>query len=667
MGACDDSQLPVYRVVATGIEEPRARRLAEALRIPVKQLSWRDGEASFLDRERYLAVPTVPIDDPEIVARLTGATTNHHPDSSIEVTGIDYATLERHVPLDAEEALQSAAAALETAGLTPEAARPHVGHTVFTTVAIDDEGEEKIRETLLDTHVSYRFTVDGYPLVGPGAQIQMSFDAEKNVTRLLHATRTLEPGPSVAIIDDDTIRARLACSLPDDTEIRVRLVYFAPSLRNALHVSKRWRPSEIVPCYAVTVTRRVIHPDRGTVQPLTTRTRLIPATDDTRFVPSVTIEAIAREASRVEARAVAAGGTPPYSFLWGGSNPATSSERGDAVSYQPLRRDLREIIPADSLRRTEHVSVTVVDANGVSAQAATSLAVTAHPAPDTHRSVTYGCESPDDPGAWTGDRIAWQAAMSAFGGGTERFCWMADSSWPGDYIEPPDPGTLDSYPWINGDADYRNWGINTANIVYYIGDSNPEVFAEMYPGAAPADYNTAAGASVWAPTHTTTVQIGSHGYDVPYAGAWGAPHPNDQLQWLAMYACNLLEADASAPSPWQRWGPAFNGLHSLLAFHTEAADSNSFCFDFPLNFLGFFILPPQTIVQAWLNAANAANIGTPAAMGPIFNIDLFGLTLGISDYGDHYWGKGAVGPTIPQDLINGWWYIKGTNALQTFP
>ena len=182
----------------------------------------------------------------------------------------------------------------------------------------------------------------------------------------------------------------------------------------------------------------VTHPDRGE-HPLTSRVRLIPATDDPRFVPSVTVAARAIEGSRVTARATVSGGTPPYSFLWGGSNPNTSIERGAAVSYEPLTRDLREILPAQSLRRTEHVSVTVVDANGVSQQADTSLLVTARPAPDTHNSVTYGCESPNDPGAWTGDRVAWQNAMSTFGGGSERFCWLADSSWPGDYIEPNRP------------------------------------------------------------------------------------------------------------------------------------------------------------------------------------------------------------------------------------
>jgi len=101
---------------------------------------------------------------------------------------------------------------------------------------------------------------------------------------------------------------------------------------------------------------------------------------------------------------------------------------------------------------------------------------------------------------------------------------------------------------------------------------------------------------------------------------------------------------------------------------TEALDSNSFVSDFVLGFLGFPLLfEPQTMVQSWLNAANATDIGTPAAMGPITNVDVLGITVGVWDYGDHYWGRGTVGPTIPRSMIDGWWYIKGTDAVQTFP
>jgi Family of unknown function (DUF6345) len=672
MGARGASRLPVYRVVKTGLETAEAERLAQAFKVPGEHLAERDGEVSFLDPAKYLAVPMVEIDDPEIVERCHATTTTHHPEIPIAVHGIDYEALDRHVPFAPHEALRTTAAALEAAGLIPDSARPIVGHSVFTTVAVDDDGnEQEQRRTLLDTHVNHRFTVDGYPLVGPGAQIQVSYGAEGNVTRLLHATRTLEPGPAVAIIDAETVTARLACALVDEAEIDLQLVYLAPSLHRAVNVAPDWCPSELIPWYAVKVTRQVIHPARGEAQPFASRIRLIPATDDHRYVPSVTIAATARDGSRVEGRAMASGGTPPYTFLWGGSNPAASVHHGDRVSYEPQTRDLRHVIPSQSFARTEHVTVTVVDANGVTAEAMTSLPVVARPAPDTHNSVTYGCESPNDLGAWTGDRIHWQQAMSAFGGGTERFCWLNDSSWPGDYIEPPKPGGTEAHPWINGDADYRNWGINTANIVFYIGDSNPEVFAEMYPGATPSDYNTAAGAWLWAPTNTNTVGIGSQSYAVPYVGNWGAPHPNDQLQWLAMYACNFLESDESAPAPWNRWGPAFNGLHSLLAFETEAGDDNDFCSNFPLYFLGFdfagiVLIPPVTVVQAWMSAANAASIGSPAAMGPIRNITRRGVHFAVSD-GDYYWGRGPVGPTIPRSEINGWWYIQGTGAVQTIP
>jgi hypothetical protein len=231
------------------------------------------------------------------------------------------------------------------------------------------------------------------------------------------------------------------------------------------------------------------------------------------------------------------------------------------------------VLPSQSFARTEHVTVTVVDANGIAAEAATSLPVIAQPAPDTHNSVTYGCKSPDDPGAWTGDRVHWRAAMSVFGGGSERFCWLNDSSWPGDFIEPPVPGGTEPHPWINGDADYQNWGINTANIVFYIGDSNPWGLADMYPGASPSDYNTGSGGGLSVPGTGTTVSIGSQSYTVNYTGHWGSPHPGDRLQWLAMYACNLLERSSSAGDPWNRWGPAFNGLHSLMSFQTEAGDN----------------------------------------------------------------------------------------------
>jgi hypothetical protein len=674
---CSHARLSVYEVTGTGIDEGQARRLAEALGISAEKLVLRDGEASFVDPANYLAVPSVNVTDPEIVAARRDATENHYPEIPIEVRGIDHAALGRLSPPDPEDALQRTANALDSAGLAPEHATPVVGHTVFKTVSAGEHPAD--RTANLDTHVTYRFTLDGYLLVGPGAQVQMSYGPDGNVTRLLHAVRSLKKGPSVQIITADEMRDRFARYLPDDAEISLRLVYWAPPLRGGLCASPRWHPSTIIPWYAVTITRRVTDPRTRTQQTITSRVHLVPATDDPRFVPSLAVAAAAPDGTRVEAHARATGGTPPYTYLWAGSNPEASASNGDSVRYIPQVRDYRGVLAAQTMERTENLSVTVIDANGVRVQAGDSVHVAAQPAPQSHNSITYGCESPNDPGpsptdgSYAPERIAWQQAMGApgQGGGSQRFCWLADDSWPGDYIEPIPPGSLEPSPWINGDADYSNWGINTTNMMLYNGDGWPWGFAEMYPGATLADYNNSGGATLSAPS-AGDVQIGSQSYTVNYNGAWGAPHQGDSLQWLAMYACEILDDDGSNPPPWQRWGPAFNGLHSMLGFYSDASDAGvGFMTDFPylilgLN-LGFIAIPPQTIVQGWLNSAMANNMGTPAAMGPVFNLEYEGQTVSICDYFDYYWAKGPVGPTIPQSLINGWWYIQGTNTVQEFP
>jgi hypothetical protein len=660
MGWCKADRLPVYRVVRTGLERAEVDRLAEAFKLGHEQVAHRNGAASFLDEHNYLKVPMVKLEHPETLERFRASTTNHQEDRPIEVHAIDLEALDRIAPPTPAVATTRTASALADAKLVPDSARAVVDHRTFTVVLLDDDGNEREqRQTRLDTRVSHRFTLDGYRLIGPGAQVQVSYGAGGEVTRLLYATRAVEPGPSVAIIDAEAIAARLRCGLPHEAEIDLELVYLAPSLHRTVNAAADWNPSELLPWYAVKVTRQIADPGTGEPRPQISRIRYLLATDDRRFVPSVTIAAATtRNRTRVEASAEVTGGTAPYTFIWGGSNPEATSHLGDRASYEPQIRDLRRVLPSQSFARTEQVTVTVVDANGIAAEAATSLPVIAQPAPDTHKSVTYGCKSPDDPGAWTGDRVHWRAAMSVFGGGSERFCWLNDSSWPGDFIEPPVPGGTEPHPWINGDADYQNWGINTANIVFYIGDSNPWGLADMYPGASPSDYNTGSGGGLSVPGTGTTVSIGSQGYAVNYTGNWGAPHPGDRLQWLAMYACNLLERSSSAGDPWNRWGPAFNGLHSLMAFQTEAGDNNDFCSDFPFNFLGFAFWRPTTVVQAWISAADAHGIGTPAAMGPMTRTTVEGATHWVSDFGDYYWGRGPVGPTIPRSQINGWWYVQ---------
>jgi len=85
--------------------------------------------------------------------------------------------------------------------------------------------------------------------------------------------------------------------------------------------------------------------------------------------------------------------------------------------------------------------------------------------------------------------VGWQNGMSTWGagGGTQSFAWLCDDAWPGDFIEPNPAGTLVATPWVNGDADYANWGINTADLVIDIAD----VKTAMQPGAPLSEYATA--------------------------------------------------------------------------------------------------------------------------------------------------------------------------------
>jgi hypothetical protein len=149
--------------------------------------------------------------------------------------------------------------------------------------------------------------------------------------------------------------------------------------------------------------------------------------------------------------------------------------------------------PNETRPARESVSVTVTDANGIATQASQVVAVQAQPiAPDSgasHVGASYGCESPGEPEEWTQERVGWQQGMANPGGGSQQFCWLGDASWPGDYIKPSPAGSLPTTPWIYGDADYSNWGVNTANLVLINGDGWPDGFTAMFPGAPQSDYN----------------------------------------------------------------------------------------------------------------------------------------------------------------------------------
>jgi len=658
--AQSNATLPVYEVTSAGLSSAQSTRLASALHLPAERFTLADGVAMSVDTNNYLHVPATALNDAVLVNQLRLSGGNDHPGIQLRPEVIDFDALGKLNVFDEDTALKTTAAAFDAAGLRLELAKPVAGHTKLTITTIDANGAKKSVTHLLDTRVNYPlFDKNGHPFIGSGAQIQVTYDANGKVIQLHYANRELKEGPSVKILSEDEARKRVAGRFPSNARISLQLVYWTPSLRRAPGHQAPVSPKYIIPWYAISSVIPVTNPRTGAASELHSKVQLIPATDDPRFVPTVSVRATGGR--QVTASAVVTGGQAPYTYVWTGSNPETVDYAGGSIRYLPLTRVASLPAQAETVHGNETVTLTVIDANGVSVQASQIVAVDAQPVQAIKGkgpSASYGTESPREPD-FAIDRVGWQEGMASPGGGTQRFAWLGDTAWPGDFIEPVPAGTLPSTPWINGDADYANWGVNTAAIVLNNTDGWAEGFASSQPGATIAQYATAellypanqSGTVVtnlldWNTTATTKYS------KISYNNSWGPFGPNDQLLWLAMDACDTLDATDSAGNAQTRWGPAFGGLHILTGWNSEeqVADG-SFERDFAENFLGVSG-SAQTIVQAWFNSAQTAGPGhgVPAALGPI-------TTGNVSDVNDFYLGKGTQGPSIKHANIIGWWYL----------
>ena len=653
--------LPVYEVTQAGANSAQVKGLYESLGLPMdrttKLAEWRDA-VSYVDPEEKFTVPSRPVTDSAQLEKLRDTSPGETPDASIRPEALDIDAIRKLTVMDPDAALKAAAAAFASAGLHLDSATPTVSHTVLTADFTDDSGAAISLDQKLDTRVSYRFAATGgIPFTGPGAQLQVTYNARGKVTQFHYAWREVKEGRAVKIIPEAEARSRIAKLLPAGAKIRMRLVYWCPPFDNTATRDKELGPVSIIPWYSFTGTVETGGPAAGAVTEATTREHLIPATDDPRYVPSFQLKVTGAKSDKVQASVNASGGRAPYTYLWSGSNPEVLANRTASVSYAPMARVAPSTIgPNETVPLDETVSATVVDANGITVFASQTLPVQAQQiVPESRRKshgndASFGCESPGEPEEWVQERVGWQQGMSNPGAGSQKFCWRGDDSWPGDYIRPEKPGSLPPKPWIYGDADYSDWGINTANLVLINGDGSPNWLTAMYPGALQSDYNS--DVYLWQPGNPAgTVQLPSGYTNVTYSGSWGTQGPNDRLYWLAGFLCDCLDAKVgNGTSPVDRWGPAFGGLHMFTGFSSGAAYSaGAFPKAFAENFLGVSG-PPQTILNAWTNASNTTNEGSAAAMGPI-------TTGGVSDINDYYVGKGSRGPSIAASKITGWWYV----------
>lgn len=134
---------------------------------------------------------------------------------------------------------------------------------------------------------------------------------------------------------------------------------------------------------------------------------------------------------------------------------------------------------------------------------------------------------------------------------------------------------------------------------------------------------------------------------------WG----NGDVEWMSLFTCQILQQEAGGQRWWQRWGPAFAGLHQINSFHTVSYHSASHGGTFAnyllrRPFLGWN--KPMPVRSAWAQASidDQPPSVVWASMGPIGA----GGAVNLDDY---FWGKGAVGPDVPAAAVTGWWYLSG--------
>ncbi len=134
---------------------------------------------------------------------------------------------------------------------------------------------------------------------------------------------------------------------------------------------------------------------------------------------------------------------------------------------------------------------------------------------------------------------------------------------------------------------------------------------------------------------------------------WG----NRDLEWLVVAACGPLQHTSGGKNFAQRWGPAFKGLHQMLAYANVSFDNQTEGRLLAEKMLGkkiswFPDKKPQKVRQAWVATATEVQPSSViwAVMGPVSNSRY-------ANYDDYFHGKGSVSADI--DNPNTFWRIAG--------
>lgn len=584
--------MPVYVVTEPAIPDGQARTLSQELGI-AGDVRTEQGALRYTAKD-FLSVPTKEL----------GPAPKPDEDGQAVLQSFDFEALRQIKAPDEYQVAGRFEEALKKAGLPifgqgPIQAKRSIGHSRLAAVGKNGEPLTNTAGVALDTHVSFALNLDGVPLVGPGAKVKVVFDNRLNTTLLRVALRGVKRGSEVPILSarDAAGACEKAFRSKDllasqRLEVRPTLVYYAPPLEIAT-------VRALYPHYLCEGTDSIGN------RKVLLRKLILPAIVD---APKVNLSTDLK-GYKVTARAKVTGGTAPYTFLWNVPGDGALESRDSQVSF-----DL--VAPRGQGRTGGAISVLVLDANGLKAQASAALATggTAAATPGVSAAdvgFDVGTEWIGICGGLGGSAANAGGFITEFkgAGAAARFNWGDELAWQRDFLD------TDVTP-TGLDQDY----VDNVDFTFYTGHANGDGFSFC------SEQNT-----------------GFLSYtDNP---KWG----DLDLEWLVVAACGPLQFDSGGQSWWQRWGPAFQGLHLFMGYQTVTYDN-----ELEGTVLARRSLEGWTVRQAWIQAAMDTQGESEiwAVMG-VIGPD------GWSNWDDHVWGHGSVGPDIRGSNIRGYWITWG--------